>query len=184
MCSVRMTEPPEPAPVTLFAREIDRRLSAARPERYGPADIDWKSDTIAWGVANYPDHETAIADQVRAYVKRAEHQATLRLRSYLRHWKYNGRYLRVDEIGASPIVIDRTGTRVRYDAATPEDLDQAAALNDEQSEYAYQQRRAYSEAIRDLSRRARAAGLMHVAQLGDLAPSPIIPHPRRGDNNA
>lgn len=75
------------------------------------------------------------------------------------------------DIGALPLPVKvNEQLRVRLDAVTPQDLEDAAKLVQDDGLKVYQETLRLAECERELAQRARIAGFLIVALLGDLPP--------------
>jgi len=152
-----------------YHRQIDQRLDRIRPQRAGAGEKEWREAVYGWARNHIPDESTIVRHFAEQEVDRREAQATRRGNAHLRQWMEGQIPLVWNDIGCLPVKITRD-LRVRLDAVTPQDLDDAARLVQDAGLQVYTETLLLAEAERDLASRARQAGLVVVALLGDLPP--------------
>jgi len=153
-----------------FREEIVRRLNRDRPARYSQADQSWMEPTIAWARAHQPvDDVTVIRKFARDEVIRVEKAANRKANLLLRQAALGRVPLFWADLGPLPFTIDRrTGLRVRFDAAAPEDFELHAQQIRTDAKQRYEAELVVADYLDDLAKRAREAGYERVAQIGDM----------------
>jgi hypothetical protein len=152
-----------------FSQQIDKRLDALRPKRASMKERDWREPVYGWARNHIPDESNLIRRFAEKEVDRREEQATKRGNRELRRWMDGQMPLVWADIGSLPVKVNNE-LRVRLDAVTPQDLEDAAKLVQDEGLKVYAETLRLAECERDLARLAREAGLLVVALLGDLAP--------------
>lgn len=152
-----------------FHQEIDRRLDARRPKRASMKERDWREPVYGWARNHIPDESNIVRRFAEKEVDRREEQATKRGNRELRRWMDGQMPLIWNDIGALPVKV-RDDLRVRLDAVTPQDLEDAAKIVETDGFKVWQETQRLGECERELARRARAAGFVIVALIGDLPP--------------
>jgi hypothetical protein len=152
-----------------FHQEIDRRLDALRPKRASMKERNWREPVYGWARNHIPDESNIVKRFAEKEVDRREEQATKRGNRELRRWMDGQIPLIWSDIGSLPVKV-MDDLRVRLDSVTPQDLEDAAKLVQEDGFKVYQETLRLAECERELASRARQAGLLIVALLGDLPP--------------
>lgn len=152
-----------------FHQEIDRRLDARRPARASMKERDWREPVYGWARNHIPDETNIVRRFAEKEVDRREEQATRRGNRELRRWMDGQMPLIWSDIGALPIKVNDE-LRVRLDVATPQDLEDAAKVVQSDGLKVYQETIRLAECERELARRARDAGVVVVALIGDQPP--------------
>lgn len=152
-----------------FHREIDRRLDALRPKRASIGDREWRESVYGWARNHIPDETNIVRRFAEKEVDRREREATTRGNRELRRWMDGQIPLVWADLGALPVKVDEQ-LRVRLDAVTPQDLEDAAKLVQSDGLKVYQETLRLAECERELASRARSAGVTIVALLGNLPP--------------
>ena len=152
-----------------FYRSIDLKLDSIRPKRASLKERDWREPVYGWARNHIPDESTIIHRFAEKEVDRREAQATRRGNDILKLYWEGQAPLFWNDIGQWPIKVDRE-QRVRLDACTPQDFEDAATLLQDTALKTYNHAMMVVQAERELARRARDAGLIIVALLGDLSP--------------
>lgn len=150
-----------------FHHEIDRRLDALRPKRTSMRERDWREPVYGWARNHIPDESNLVRRFAEKEVDRREEQATKRGNRELRRWMDGQIPLVWSDIGALPIMVDDQ-LRVRLDAATPQDAEDAARKVQADGLKVYQETLRLAECERELASMARRAGLTLISLLGDL----------------
>lgn len=153
---------------TEYFRGIDQRLDALRPDRSGRNDKDWREPVYGWARNHIPDESNLIRKFAEREVDRREAVATKRGNKLLRSWARGQAALFWKDLGPLPVVVAKV--RIRLDAVTPDDIDDAARELEEAGKAVYDEVVLLGLALRDLGRAARRKGLATVALLGDLDP--------------
>lgn len=153
-----------------YREEITQRLNRDRPASYARVDQAWMEPTMAWARARMPaDEATVIRKYARDEVIRQEKSANRKANRFLKEYAAGRRPLTWADLGPLPFTVDRaTGYRIRFDAATPENLDALATLVEEDAKRRYAAEMAVVAALRTLADDARKLGLTRVALIGDL----------------
>lgn len=153
-----------------YERGIDERLNAARPPRSGPKDRNWmeESGVLGWARNHLPFEQYAVRNFAEAIVIKREALANRRANGIVRRYALGQAPLFWGDLGPLPFTIDEERVRVRFDAATPADLDNHAAHIRESAKKRVEAELVVAAALEDLANRARAAGFMRVAQIGDM----------------
>lgn len=157
-----------------FNDQIRNLLNKHRPDRTSASDKDWLEPVYGWARNHLPDERHAIRNLAKAKVDGLEGAATKRGNDYVRQWAKGQRPLFWADLGPLPISVGN-GERVRFDAATPDDVEDAALDLHAKGKATYDEVVLLTETMHDLARKARRAGLSIVALIGDQPP-------RDGDN--
>jgi hypothetical protein len=150
-----------------FHRQIDERLDAIRPKRAGVGETEWREPVYAWARQHMPDESNLVRNIAKSEVDRREGAATKRGNKLLRDYAKGIIPLSWAMFGPMPIKVDRT-LRVRLDAATPDDVDDAARELRSDAKRVFDEVTILADGMEDLARMARRRGLPFVASLGDL----------------
>ena len=162
-------EPEEPEDSWAVWKEgIKARLNRDRPKRYDHTDRDWMVPTDDWARLHMPDVDL-VRRHAETIVRQLEGLATKEGNRLIRAWNKGQRPLFWGEIGPLPVKVTNK-LRVRLDAATPEDEEDAALLRSSEAKRTFDEVLGQADAERDLARAARLRGLDFIYQLGDLAP--------------
>lgn len=158
-----------------FREEIARRLNRDRPSRYSQADQSWMEPTIAWARGHSPaDDATLVRKFHRDEIVAVEKAANRKANALVKRCALQGAPLFWTDLGPLPFTLDqKTGMRVRFDSATPEDFNIRAAFIRADSKRRYEAELVVADWLDEQAERARGAGYERVAQIGDL--------PRRAD---
>ena len=151
-----------------YHREIDQRLDELRPERVGAGEKEWREPVYGWARNHIPDESNIVHHFAEQIVDRREGQATKRGNEHLRRWMHGQMPLTWADLGPLPIRVGKL--RIRLDAATPEDLDDAAGEVQADGARTWQEVLLLAETMREIAKLARRAGLATVAKVGDLPP--------------
>jgi hypothetical protein len=151
-----------------YHTEIDRRLDALRPQRSSSGDKDWRAQVYGWARNHIPNESNLVRHFAEKEVDGREAKATRRGNKMLRRWAKGQIPLLWSDLGPLPVVVD--GTRIRMDALTPDDMDDAAQELRSTAKQVYDEVMILSESLVDLARVARRAGCSFVAEIGDLDP--------------
>ena len=152
-----------------YREEIAQRLNRDRPARYSQKDQGWMEPTIAWARARMPaDEVTLLRLAARDEVIKAEKNSNRKANGKLRKWATGQSMLYWTDLGPLPFTIDRHGLRVRFDAATPEDIELHAKNIRADARQRYRAELAVAEGLEWLAQRARSAGYERVAMVGDM----------------
>jgi hypothetical protein len=151
-----------------YHAEIDKRLDALRPRRSSSGDKDWREQVYGWARNHIPDETNLVRHFAEKEVDSREAKATRRGNRLLRRWAKGQSPLLWSDLGPLPVIVD--GVRIRMDALTPDDMDDAARELRSNAKQIYDEVLILSESLEDLARSARRAGLSFVAELGDLDP--------------
>ena len=148
---------------------IDQRLNEVRPPRSNQADREWREPVYGWARNHIPNESHLVRVFAERVVDNRETQASKRGNRYLRQWCLSGGMpLLWKDLGALPCIVEKV--RIRMDAATPDDFDDAAREMEATAKQNYDATLIVVGAMRDLARMARRAGCDYVAQVGDLPP--------------
>lgn len=150
-----------------YHAEIDRRLDQLRPKRASVSETDWRQPVYAWARNHMPNEATLVRDQAKRDVDVREGEATKRGNLYIRRYLKGQIPLEWALLGPSPIKVGRR-LRVRLDAATPQDVEDAARLILAEGKATYDEVVLLAGGLLDLARDARQAGFTFVAEIGDL----------------
>jgi hypothetical protein len=151
----------------LFHDGIDQRLNELRPPRSGQYDRDWREPVYGWARNHIPNESRLVHVFAEKEVNTREANMTKRGNRYLRDWCAVGAFpLLWSDLGPLPIIVEKV--RIRMDAATPDDFDDAARELEVNAKKNYDATLIVVGAMRDLARMARRGGLTFVAQVGDL----------------
>lgn len=151
-----------------YHAEIDKRLDALRPQRSGSGDKDWRERVYGWARNHIPDESNLVRHFAEKEVDAREAKATRRGNKLLRRWAKGQIPLLWSDLGPLPVVVD--GVRIRMDALTPDDMDDAARELRSNAKQVYDEVLILSESLEDLARTARRAGYSFVAEIGDQEP--------------
>jgi hypothetical protein len=153
-----------------FREELTRRINRDRPTRYSRADQSWMEPTIAYARAHLPaDDVTVIRKVARDEVIRIEKDANRKANTLIKRYALGQAPLFWGDLGPLPFTIDlKTGLRVRFDAATPEDFELRAARIRDDAKVRHEAEIAVAAEMERLARQARERGYERVAMLGDL----------------
>lgn len=151
-----------------YRHEIDRRLDAVRPERCGANEKDWREPIYGWARNHIPDESNLVRRFAEKEVNNRERIATTRGNKLLRGWLHGRVRLAWRFLGPLPVVVGKV--RIRLDAATPDDLEDAARELEERGRLVFNEVLLLVGGLRDLARAARRQGLLTVSLIGDLAP--------------
>jgi hypothetical protein len=162
-----------------FRADIDQKLAEHRPARIGADEHDWREPVYGWARNHIPDESNIVKHFAQQEVDRREGVATKAANRFLRNWTEGVIPLLWDGFGALPLVVPaRDGTtelRVRLDAATPEDLNEATRKLRGDAKVVYDRVLVVADGIDDLALGARRRGFALVHDLGDLAPRRFDP---------
>lgn len=151
-----------------FHREIDRRLDDRRPKRASVGEKEWREPIYGWARNHIPDETNLVRVFAEQIVDRREGEATKRGNEHLRRWMHGQMPLTWADVGPLPIKVEKL--RIRLDAATPDDMEDAANQVQAEGAKTWQEILLLADTMRDLARQARHAGYVTVARLGDLPP--------------
>lgn len=151
-----------------YHAEIDKRLDALRPRRSSSGDKDWREQVYGWARNHIPDETNLVRHFAEKEVDAREGKATRRGNKLLRRWAKGQMPLLWADLGSLPVVVD--GVRIRMDALTPDDMDDAARELRSTAKQVYDEVLILTEGLEDLARAARRAGCSFVAEIGDLDP--------------
>lgn len=151
-----------------YSAEIDRRLDEARPERSASGDKEWREDVYGWARNHIPNESNLVRYFAEKIVDSREARATRRGNKLMRAWAKGHRPLLWTDLGPLPVVVDKV--RIRLDAVTPDDMDDAARELLAAGKATYDEVVLLGMAMQDLARNARRHGFDRVALLGDLEP--------------
>lgn len=151
-----------------YHAEIDKRLDALRPKRSSSGDKDWREPIYGWARNHIPNESNLVRHFAEKEVDQREGKATRRGNKMLRRWAKGQIPLVWSDLGPLPVVVD--GQRIRMDALTPDDMDDAATELHSNAKQVYDEVEILSMSLRDLARTARRAGCSFVAEIGDLDP--------------
>lgn len=151
-----------------YHAEIDKRLDALRPKRSSSGDKDWREPVYGWARNHIPDESNLIRHFAEHEVDGREGKATRRGNKMLRCWAKGQMPLLWADLGPLPVVVD--GVRIRMDALTPDDMDDAARELRSNAKQVYDEVLILTESLEDLARKARRSGCSFVAEIGDLEP--------------
>jgi hypothetical protein len=151
-----------------YHADIDKRLDELRPQRSNSGDKDWRAQVYGWARNHIPDETNLVRHFAEKEVDGREAKATRRGNKMLRRWAKGQIPLLWSDLGPLPVVVD--GTRIRMDALTPDDMDDAARELRSNAKQVYDEVLILSESLEDLARTARRAGCSFVAEIGDLDP--------------
>ncbi len=151
-----------------FRHEIDRKLDELRPERGSQSEKEWRAPVYGWARNHIPDESNLVRYFAEAEVDRREGLATKRGNLLLRRWAKGQMPLFWVDLGPLPVVVEKV--RIRLDAVTPDDIEDAARELEHQGKATYDEVLLLVDGMRDLGRNARRKGLSVVALLGDLKP--------------
>lgn len=151
-----------------YRDEIRRRLDAIRPDRSISDDKDWREPVYGWARNHIPNESGLIRHFAETEVDRQEASATRRGNKLVRQWVNGQRPLLWSDLGPLPCTIAKT--RIRFDALTPDDMEDWALERLAEGKAVYDEVVLLSEAGLDLARRARRLGFSTVAEIGDLPP--------------
>lgn len=151
-----------------YHAEIDRRLDQLRPQRSSSADKEWREDVYGWARNHIPDERNLVRFFAEKAVDIREASATRRGNLLLRHWAKGHLPLLWSDLGPLPVRVN--GMRIRMDALTPDDMDDAAREQRSKAKQVYDEVLILSESMEDLARTARRAGCSFVAEIGDQDP--------------
>jgi hypothetical protein len=151
-----------------YHTEIDKRLDALRPQRSSSGDKDWREQVYGWARNHIPNESNLVRHFAEKEVDGREAKATRRGNKMLRRWAKGQIPLLWSDLGPLPVVVDRT--RIRMDALTPDDMDDAAQELRSTAKQVFDEVMILSESLVDLARAARRAGCSFVAEIGDLDP--------------
>jgi hypothetical protein len=154
-----------------YHAEIDRRLDEVRPPRAGVGETDWREPVYGWARNHIPNEPDLVRRTAKRVVDLREGEATKRGNVFLRAYGHGQQMLDWAMLGALPIKVGEV--RVRFDAATPEDLEDAARLLERNAKRQYDEEVLLVGVMRDIARDARRGGFAFVAQIGNLTPFDI-----------
>jgi len=151
-----------------WREQIALRLNRDRPTRYSRADGAWMEPTISWARAHQPlDDVEVVRLAARNAVVDQEAKANRKANSLIKRYAGQG-VLFWSDLGPLPFTLDeRSGFRVRFDAATPDDFDQKAELVRESADRRHEAEYVVADWLEAMAMEARAAGYERVAQIGD-----------------
>lgn len=166
-----------------YRRAIDRILCEDRPARAGVDEREWRERAYGYARNHIPDETNLVRHIAQQEVDRREAQATKRGNILLRAYARGASPLDWSIVGPWPVKVGEL--RIRLDAATPDDIEDAARELEGRAKQVYDEVVMLVGCMRDLARRARRAGMELVAQLGDESPSgPFEPgEPPYGDGD-
>lgn len=148
-----------------FHADIDEQLNQRRPDRVGSSEKDWREPVYAWARNHMPDETHLVRVVAQREVDRREQEATKKGYRIIRQYADGQAPLSWEIIGPYPIIVD--GLRIRLDAATPDDIEDACRELEATAKKSYDQVIVLVNCFRDLARSARRAGYATVAQIGD-----------------
>lgn len=153
-----------------YEQAIDERLNKARPSRSSPKDRDWmeKSGVLGWARNHLPQEEYAVRKFAEKIVMEREGKANRRANRLVKRFATGQAPLFWSDLGPLPFTLDDEGVRVRFDAATPADLDTHASHIRENARQRFEAELLVASTLEDLARQAREGGFVRVAQIGDL----------------
>jgi hypothetical protein len=151
------------APWTQMIRtELNRR----RPERYDKSDREWMEPVIGRAAQTMPNQHKAIRIHAESEVYKQEGAATRRANREILRYADGNRPLLWADLGPLPFSVG--GTRVRLDAGTPKDYDDAAQEQRADGKAAYERVLTRADLLEELANTARHRGLNIVSKIGDL----------------
>lgn len=151
-----------------YHTEIDKRLDALRPQRSSSGDKDWREPVYGWARNHIPNESNLVRHFAEKEVDAREGKATRRGNKMLRRWAKGQIPLVWSDLGPLPVVLN--GTRIRMDALTPDDMDDAAQEIESNGKQVFAEVLLLAESLRKLAQNARRAGYSFVAEVGDLDP--------------
>ncbi|MGH3476020.1 MAG: hypothetical protein ACRDQD_04195 [Nocardioidaceae bacterium] len=151
-----------------FRAEIDRRLDEKRPARCGPEEKDWREEVYGWARNHIPDETHLVRVFAKDEVDRREGLATKRANNYLRRWGHGQVPLDWSLVG--PLPIKANAVRIRLDAATPDDIEDAARELAAAGKVTFDEVMLLTESMRDLARAARRSNVATIVLLGNIGP--------------
>lgn len=151
-----------------YRAEIRRLLNEVRPARVEQGDKAWREPIYGWARTHMPDESQLVRREARRVVDHLEGRATRDGNELLRDWWQGRAPLDWSLVGPYPVLVD--GMRIRLDHATRRDVAIAAAQLHVVNEKAYDAAEAAVAAMRDLADRAEHAGVVAIAELGNLPP--------------
>lgn len=149
-----------------FRAEIDRRLDEARPKRASMGEYDWREPVYGWARNHLPNEQDLVHRTAKTEVDNREREATKKGNALLRDYIKGIRPLDWMDLGPKPIKVDEY-LRVRWDAATPEDVDKAAKKLLADATATFREVESLAKEMHELAGEAREAGLLFVALLGN-----------------
>jgi hypothetical protein len=155
-----------PHDLASFRQHIADMLNQYRPDRAAADERGWRDPVYAWAEANMPADARTVAFVAAAEVDNAESRATTAGNKILRAFQQGQAPLSWDMVGPYPVVVGKL--RIRLDAATPEDLEDAAQQLDTHARRNYAQELLLVDCLRDLARLTRRSGKRYASELGDL----------------
>lgn len=147
---------------------IDKILDEDRPPRAGVGEKAWRERAYGWGRTHIPNESEIVRHFAVREVDNREMQATKRANGFLRAYGHGQAVLDWKLLGALPVKVG--DVRVRFDAATPDDVEDAARQLEVNAKRQYDEEVLLVGVMRDLARDARRSGHLVVSQLGDLKP--------------
>jgi hypothetical protein len=152
-----------------FYAGIDDRLNKARPARSNTQDRDWLQPVIGWAANHIPNEMYLVRTFAEREVHKREGDANRKANALLKQYATGQMMLTWADLGPLPFTIDdRAKLRVRYDAATPEDLEAHARFIRGSARRRYDAELVVADTLDDLARVAREAGYSRVALIGDM----------------
>src|SRR5262245_29226623 len=151
-----------------YRREIDKRLNAIRPQRAGVGEREWREPVYGWARNHIPDESNLVHNFAARIVDQREGQATKIGNLHLRGWLHGVEPLDWSVVGPYPVRVGKL--RIRLDAVTPDELEDAARELRAAGQIVWNEVLLLHDGMLDLARAARRQGLATVAKLGDQEP--------------
>lgn len=149
----------------VFIAGINERLNEHRPARVGRSEEDWREPVYAWARNHMPDESHLVRTIAKREVNRVEGDAAKRGNKMLRQYAHGQAPLYWGELGPYPMIINEM--RVRWDAATPDDVDDAAQEIRSNGKRQFDEVTILADTMQELARSARKSGLDKIALIGD-----------------
>jgi hypothetical protein len=149
-----------------YYRDIDRLLNEIRPPRAGKSEKEWREPAYGYAANHMPDQRGAVRNLAKAHVDRRETLASRHGNDIIRAYGQGQTPLEWALLGPLPFTIGKL--KVRFDAATTEDVEDGAREQELTAKQRYDAELIVIATMRDLARSARRQGYEFVVQLGDL----------------
>lgn len=146
-----------------FREGIRLRLNRDRPSRHDRNDVAWMQPTNAWAANRLPAPEMAVRKYAEREVANINGKANREANDLLKRYAKTGQIPLDDfpwmELGPLPFTLDKnSGLRVRFDAATPDDLTTHAEMKRASATERMETELGVADVIDELAELARAAG--------------------------
>jgi hypothetical protein len=153
-------------PWAAWKESIRNELNRLRPDRYDAGDKEWMEPVIGLAAQTMPNQYKAVRVHAESVVSNLDGGATRAANQEILKWADGHKPLFWHELGALPFSCGKL--RIRLDAGTPDDYEQAAYEQRASAKSTYDRTLFRATALEELASTARHRGLTIVSGIGDL----------------